>query len=35
MGGINWVFRLGIERTIEEYERACRVPIKEEENEMD
>lgn len=35
MGGMNWMFRLAIERELQEYERACRVPIKEEENEMD
>lgn len=33
MGGM--MFRWAIARSIEEYERACRVPIKEEENEMD
>lgn len=32
---MNWMFRLAIAEEIEKYERACRVPIKEEENEMD
>jgi len=32
---MNWMFRWAIAQAIEEYERACRVPIKEEENEMD